>query len=158
MSAIAISSIAFGCVTGGALLGMYLRAVLPREHLSEDSKDVVKMGMGLVATMSALVLSLVVSSGKSSFDALSNEMTKVASEIILLDQTLALYRPETKEARELLRGTVAAVCDRMESRKSANPRNCGYQTARRTLSTKSLRDSCRRTTGNVPSRPGLWSF
>lgn len=121
MNAIAISSIVFGCVSGGALLGMYLRAVLPQEHLSNDSKDVVKMGMGLVATMSALVLSLVISSAKSSFDALSSELRKAASEIILLDRTLALYGPETKEARELLRGTVAAVLDRMESKKSRNP-------------------------------------
>ena len=121
MSSIAISLIVFGCVSGGALLGMCLRAVLPREHLSEDSKDVVKMGMGLVATMSALVLSLVISSAKGSFDALGSEMTKVSSQIILLDRTLALYGPEATEARELLRGTVAAVLDRMESKKSANP-------------------------------------
>src|SRR6202008_4502493 len=121
MSAIAISSTGFGCVSGGALLGMYLRTVLPREHLSEDSKDVVKMGMGLVATMSALVLSLVISSDKGSFDALSSEMTKVSSQINLLDRTLALYGPEAKEARELLRGTVATLLDRMESEKSANP-------------------------------------
>lgn len=119
-SSIAISSIVFACVSGGALLGMYLRTVLPQEHLSQDSKDVVKMGMGLVATMSALVLSLVISSAKSSFDALSSEMTKVSSEIILLDRTLVLYGPETKEARDLLRSSVAAVLDRMESR-SANP-------------------------------------
>jgi hypothetical protein len=69
MGSIAISSIAFAFVFGGALVGMYLRTILPKDHLSEDSKNVVKMGMGLVATMCALVLSLVISSAKSSFDA-----------------------------------------------------------------------------------------
>lgn len=102
------------------MLGMFLRAVLPQSHLSADSKDVVKMGMGLVATMSALVLGLLVSSAKSSFDALSNELTRASSEIILLDRTLALYGPESKEVRDQLRSSVAGVVDRIESKKSAN--------------------------------------
>jgi len=121
MSSIAISSIVFACVFGGALLGMFLRVVLPQGHLSDASKDVVKLGMGLVATMSALVLSLLISSAKNSFDALSGEMTRASSKIILLDRTLALYGPETKEARDLLRSSVAGVLDRMELKESANP-------------------------------------
>jgi hypothetical protein len=75
MSSIGISAIVFACVFGGAMFGMYLRAVLPEHHLSTESKDVVKMGMGLVATMSLLVLGLLVSSAKNSFDALSGQMT-----------------------------------------------------------------------------------
>jgi uncharacterized protein (DUF486 family) len=121
MSSIAISSIVFALVFGGGLLGMYLHKVLPKEHLSDDSKDVVRLGMGLVATMTALVLGLVISSAKNSFDALSGEMTGASSKIILLDQTLALYGPETKAARDMLRSSVAGVLDRMESKKSRNP-------------------------------------
>jgi Protein of unknown function (DUF4239) len=121
MSSIAISWIVFAFVFGGGLLGMYLHKVLPKEHLSADSKDVVKMGMGLVATMAALVLSLVISSAKNSFDALSSEMTRASSNIILLDRTLALYGPETKQARDELRRSVAGVLDRMESKKSMDP-------------------------------------
>jgi hypothetical protein len=56
MSPIATSWIVSAFVFGGAMLGMYLRKVLPEDHLSDASKDVVKMGMGLVATMCALVL------------------------------------------------------------------------------------------------------
>jgi Protein of unknown function (DUF4239) len=108
-------------VFGGAMLGMFLRAVLPKDHLSDASKDVIKMGMGLVATMAALVLSLVISSAKSSFDALSGEMTKASSEIILLDRTLALYGPDTREARDMLRSSVLGVVQRMELRKAAEP-------------------------------------
>ena len=121
MSSIATSSIVFAFVFGGALLGMLLRKLLPEHHLSDDSKGIVMIAMGLVATMTALVLGLLISSAKSSFDALSSEMTETSSKIILLDRTLALYGPETKEARDLLRSTVAAVLDRMESKRSANP-------------------------------------
>jgi DMSO reductase anchor subunit len=64
VSPIAMSSIVFAFVFGGALTGMYLRVVLPQHYLSDDSKDVVKIAMGLVATMSALVLGLLVSSAK----------------------------------------------------------------------------------------------
>jgi hypothetical protein len=121
MSSAAISSIVFAFVFGGAMLGMFLRAVLPKDHLSDASKDVIKMGMGLVATMAALVLSLVISSAKSSFDALSGEMTKASSEIILLDRTLALYGPDTREARDMLRSSVLGVVQRMDLRKAAEP-------------------------------------
>ena len=119
MSPIAISSIVFAFVFGGALTGMYLRVVLPQHYLSDDSKDVVKIAMGLVATMSALVLGLLVSSAKGSFDSQSGEMTRASAKIILLDRTLALYGPETKEARELLHSVVAGMVDRMELKKSA---------------------------------------
>jgi hypothetical protein len=114
-----MSSIVFAFVFGGAMFGMFLRAVLPQNHLSDDSKDVVKMGMGLVATMSALVLGLLVSSAKSSFDTVSNEMTRASSEIILLDRTLALYGPESKEVQDQLRSSVAGVVDRLKE--TANP-------------------------------------
>ena len=100
---------------------MFLRTVLPQHHLSDDSKDVVKMGMGLVATMSALVLGLLVASAKSSFDALSNDMTGESSKIILSDRTLAHYGPKTKEIRDLLRSSVVGVIDRMGLKKSPNP-------------------------------------
>ncbi len=121
MSSIATSSIICACVFGGALLGMFLRKLLPQHHLSDDSKSVVMIAMGLVATMTALVLGLLISSAKNSFDTLNSEITATSSKIILLDRTLALYGPETKEARDLLRSTVAAVLDRMESKRSANP-------------------------------------
>jgi hypothetical protein len=60
-----IASITFVCTFGGAVLGMILCAVLPDPHLGGDSKDVIKMGTGLIATMSALVLGLLIASAKS---------------------------------------------------------------------------------------------
>ncbi len=124
----AISGVVFLFVFAGSMLGMLLRYVLPKHHLADDSKDVVKMGMGLVATMSVLVLSLVISSAKSSFDALSSEVIASSSRIILLDRTLANYGPETKQERELLRATLAKVTDKIESRVGPNPEDFGSST------------------------------
>jgi fluoride ion exporter CrcB/FEX len=62
MSAMAVGGIVFACVFGGALLGMYLRVVLPEHHLNQDSQDLIKLGMGLVGTMAALVLGLLIAS------------------------------------------------------------------------------------------------
>jgi hypothetical protein len=86
---------------------MGLRLILPEHHLSSDSKDVIKLGMGLTATMSALVLALLIASAKGSYDAQRNELTQVATNVVLLDRVLAHYGPETKAARDLLRRYVA---------------------------------------------------
>ena len=112
MSAIAIGGIVFVCLFGGALLGVFLRATLPEHHASTDTKDVVKLSIALVATMSALLLSLLVATAKSSYDTRSNELTQMSADIVVLDRLLVHYGPETKDARSLLRGAVAAGLER----------------------------------------------
>jgi ABC-type multidrug transport system fused ATPase/permease subunit len=77
MNSIVILFIAFAGVFGATLLGMFLRAVLPEQHLSADSKDAVRLGIGVIATMAALVLGLLVTSAKSFFD--SQSSTKINS-------------------------------------------------------------------------------
>jgi Protein of unknown function (DUF4239) len=109
MISIKISLIVFICIFGGAVLGIVLHAVLPQHHLSAESKDIVKLGMGLVGTMAALVLGLLVASAKSSYDTQSAEVTQLTTNVSLLDRILAHYGPETKEARNLLRETIARV-------------------------------------------------
>ena len=86
---------------------MILRAFLPEHHLSAESKDVVKLGMGLIGTMTALVLGLLIASAKSSFDTQRNGLAQLSANIILLDRALAHYGPESKDAREMLRASVA---------------------------------------------------
>jgi len=113
MSPLAISGIVFACILAGALLGMVLRALLPEHHLSTETKDLVKMGMGLIATMAALVLGLLVASAKSSFEAQRGELTQMAANVILLDRTLAHFGPETKECRDILRGFVVGTLERI---------------------------------------------
>ena len=113
MSAAAISSITFACVLGGALFGMFLRASLPEHHLSMDSKDFVKLGTGLIATMAALVLGLLIASAKNSYDMQRNELTQISASIIVLDRLMSNYGPETKEARDLLRRSVVRTLGQM---------------------------------------------
>jgi len=113
MSAAAISGIVFACVFAGALLGMFLRVSLPETHLSTDSKDFVKLGMGLIATMAALVLGLLIASAKSSYDMQRNELTQISASIIVLDRLMSNYGPETKEARDLLRRSVVRTLGQM---------------------------------------------
>jgi hypothetical protein len=91
---------------------MILRACLPEHHLSPESRDVVKLGMGLIATITALVLGLLVASAKSSFDAQRNGLAQLAGNVVFLDRVLARYGPESKEAREQLRNSVADMLQR----------------------------------------------
>ena len=107
MNSIAIGFIVFACCFGGALFGMFLSTRLPEQHLSGDSKNIVNLGMGLVGTMTALVLGLLVASAKSYYDTQSTELTEMSAEIVLLDRVLAHYGPETQEVRALLHGAVA---------------------------------------------------
>jgi hypothetical protein len=101
-----MSLIVFFCVFGGALLGIFLRRLVPKEQLIGDSKDVVKLGMGLVGTMVALVLGLLVASAKAQFDSQNNELVQISANVVLLDRLLAHSGPEASEARAVLRNTV----------------------------------------------------
>ena len=113
MDSLIVAAIVFACTIGGAALGMMLRAVLPDTHLSSDSKDVVKMATGLIATLSALVLGLLVASAKGTFDAQKTGFQQIAANFVLLDRTLAQFGPDAKHARELLRRTVSTLIDRL---------------------------------------------
>ncbi len=119
MSSFAISSIVFACAFGGALLGMFLKAILPPHHLSDESKDIVKLGMGLVGTMAALVLGLLVASAKGSYDTQSTALTHLSANVALLDRVLAHYGPETKEVRAILRVAVLRMLNQVWSKDGA---------------------------------------
>ena len=103
MSSLTIAGISFGCIFGGVLLGKLLRRVLPAHHVQDDSKDIIKLGAGFVATMAALVLGLLVSSAKSSFDAMNEGFKQGGVKVLILDRTLKQFGPETMPLREQLR-------------------------------------------------------
>ena len=67
--------------------------------------------MGLVATMTALLLGLVTASAKSTFDAQDNAIRGSAANILTLDRHLARYGPETAPTRELIRHALAYRID-----------------------------------------------
>jgi hypothetical protein len=77
VSSVIVSAVVLAWVFGGALLGLALRSRVPEHHLTADSRDVVKLGIGLIGTMAALVLGLLVSSAKGSYDARRGELTNL---------------------------------------------------------------------------------
>src|SRR5262249_4700038 len=91
--------IVLACLIGAVLLGMALRRRLPEHHVSADSRDVIKLAIGLIATMSALVLGLLVSSAKASYDTERSEVLQMAAKVAFLDRVLAAYGPQAAEAR-----------------------------------------------------------
>jgi hypothetical protein len=92
MSPTLVGTIVFVCTFGGAVLGMWVRTVLPAHHFDEESRDTVKLGIGLVATMSALVLGLVTASAKSSFDAVDTAVRALQSRALELAEGLLRVR------------------------------------------------------------------
>lgn len=112
MSPLAVSGIVFAIVFAGALLGLWVRGRLPEHHLTGESKEAVKLAMGIIGTMTALVLSLLIASAKSSFDAQRNGVAQLAANVQVLDRTLALYGKEAQPTRALLRASLADLIHR----------------------------------------------
>jgi hypothetical protein len=102
-----VAALVFACTFGGALTAMAVQSRLPPAHLSGDTKDVVKLGMGLVATMAALVLGLVTASAKSAFDKQDTNVKFSAAQVLSLDRVLARYGPGVDEIRRTLASLAA---------------------------------------------------
>src|SRR6266404_2098118 len=98
MSAMAIAGIVFVAIFVGALLGVAMRTLLPDHHVGDSSKDAVRLVMGLIATMSALVLGLLIASAKGSYDTQSGELVHLSADVIQLDRILSQYGQETLPA------------------------------------------------------------
>lgn len=95
------------------MLGMRLRAALPDHHLSADTKDTVRVGMALVATMTALLLGLLIASAKGSYDIQRTQVILMAGKVGYLERVLIIYGPETTEARALLRGSTEVLVQKL---------------------------------------------
>ena len=112
-SPLAIAAIVLACVFGAVLLAMRLRRMLPEHHLSADTKETVKLAMGLVATMAALVLGLLVASAKGNYDAQKDTVVQMAGKIAFLDRILAHYGPDAAEARAILKHALEVAIARI---------------------------------------------
>ena len=108
MSSLTVGLLSAGSIFSASMLGMGLQRLLPGHHLSKETQDIVKLSAGTIATLTALVLGLLVSSAKSSFDTMNAGVVQSSAKIILLDRTLARYGPEAKPAREQLKRSIAA--------------------------------------------------
>jgi hypothetical protein len=103
---IAIALLAFALALAAILVGSVMQRMLPERHLSSDSKEVVKLSMGVVATLAALVLGLLVASAKSTYDARESEINQLTAYVILLDNLLAKYGEGAEPARASLRQAI----------------------------------------------------
>jgi hypothetical protein len=106
-----------------------LRRFLPEQHLAAESKDVIKLAMGLVATMSALLLGLLVSSAKGSYDAERNQVIQMAAKITFLERVLTLYGPEAADTRAKLSATIQDAVGRIWSEEKTGPGQVNFQAA-----------------------------
>jgi len=107
------SVIILACLVLAVLIGRKIRGLLPEHHLSADTRDAVKLAMGLVATMSALLLGLLVSSAKGSYDTVRSEVIQMAAKVAFLDRVLTVYGRDAVEARMQFRGAVEEAIGRM---------------------------------------------
>jgi hypothetical protein len=113
MTDLLISLLVFVLIFGGAVVGMAVRPLLSEHHLQSDSKDVVKLTAGLIGTLTALVLGLLIASAKSTFDQKTSQVRQITATIILLDDLLAQYGPEAASLRKLLRQSIPPLANRI---------------------------------------------
>src|SRR5258707_13004225 len=107
MASLITALVTLACLCVGTILGSLIRGRLPDHHLQDDSRDVVKMASGMIATLVALVIGLLVSSSKSTYDQASSGVTQIGAKMILLDRALKRYGPETEAIRERMREAIA---------------------------------------------------
>jgi hypothetical protein len=119
MSAQLIAFIIFALMLSGMALGSYLRLILPDEHTQADSKDILMTAAATMGTLIALIIGLLVTSAKSTYDETNSSITQGGAKIITLDYYLSQYGPEAKELRVLLRQSTAAAIERIWPDKGA---------------------------------------
>lgn len=125
MNTAVISSVVFVFLFLGALLGTFVRSILSEHHLNSDSKDVIKLSIGLIATMSALVLGLLIATAKTSFDAKATQVRQITANVVLLDQVLAQYGEETTNVRRQLRRSLGLMVDRIWNENNSASQSSG---------------------------------
>ena len=143
MNPTSIGIITFAFAFGGVVLGLWLRSALPKHHLDADSKDSVKLGIGLIATMTALILGLVTASAKNSFDAIDGAVKETAVQLLSLDRVLARYGPETGQIRAGLKQAVGERIDMIWPKGSSRPVSLDPTTADLAPRVEALADAIR---------------
>jgi hypothetical protein len=113
MNGFFLSGIIFLLILSGIFLGTLLRQNLPKHHLGEDAQNTVRLGVGLIATIAALVLGLLIAAAKGSFDTQNTQVKQITADLILLDNILAQYGPEARPIREQMRSSVGSFADRL---------------------------------------------
>jgi hypothetical protein len=109
MYALIVSLMATACVFAGGMASVLLHPRLPRSHLSKETQDVVKLGIGMLSVLASLVLGLLIATGKSSSDSTDQQVRSYAADIILLAETLRDYGNDAAKPTGLLRDFTAST-------------------------------------------------
>ncbi len=99
----------FGC----SMAGYLLRSLMREHQLSDPTREVVKLTAGVVASMTALVLGLLVASTKQSYDSKVGEIRTFVTNITLMDRSMRHYVPSLAPEREALAGFTQAMIDQL---------------------------------------------
>ena len=102
MNSVLFAFVVFFLFAGAALSALALNPRLPERHRTKETQDAIKIGVGLVVVLSALVIGLLTSSVKGSFDGATRDLKRFSTEIILLDRTLRAYGADAEPARQTL--------------------------------------------------------
>jgi hypothetical protein len=118
MTSASIFLISFVAIMAGVVLGMILRAKLPAARFSQETREVIRLGANLLATLAAVVISLMIASAKNSYDTQNTHFRQFAAHLVLADQLLAQYGPEAVGVRQLMRQAVPAAMARIRREKA----------------------------------------
>jgi hypothetical protein len=113
MSPLSTSLVVGLVLVAGALSGVGLRRFLPEGHLDQHTKDIVRLGAGLMATIVGLVLGLLISSAKATYDTQRDEVRQMTASVVVVDNLLDQYGAQSRPARLALRKAIPAMADRM---------------------------------------------
>lgn len=119
MYSLAVSSLAFAVMFAGALAGMRIRRAAPDHHFATEAKDTVRLAVGLIVTMTGLVLGMLVSSAKTFYDSEKNQVAEMASQIVLFNDLLTAYGPEARQTRIEARRFIDDAVDRIWPKKKS---------------------------------------
>ena len=124
MTPLLMSLVAFACIFAGTFFGIFIRRKLPDHHLSGDTRDIVRQGTALIATLASLVLGLLIASANGRYETEDSHIKQLTADIILLDNALRQYGPEAEAIRTALRRDLDLLADKIwsESRPAFHPK------------------------------------
>jgi hypothetical protein len=102
MQSLEIGAGVFIVILVGTFVG-WLAGQRLQHHVTEETKFVINMASGVVATVAAISLGLLLSSSNATYTSRTNDVTRLSAEIIRLDRLLARYGADADPARETLR-------------------------------------------------------
>lgn len=121
MTSIIASALVVACIFAGGIIGLSLNRVLRPSHLTKETQEVVRLGIGMISVLSSLVLGLLIATAKSSYDTTDGAVRNYAAELALLNETLRDYGGDASKPRDLLRQYTERLRDDIWPPDSAPP-------------------------------------